>query len=64
VTADFRISWVSRRSGRLNDKKRQVLEMQQKTQARLAETRARLAQGMSDAKKVREDLEYTQKQMR
>jgi biogenesis of lysosome-related organelles complex 1 subunit KXD1 len=41
-----------------------VLELQQKTQARLAKSRARLAQGMADAKKVHEDLEYTTKQMR
>ncbi|KAK3387537.1 hypothetical protein B0H63DRAFT_159348 [Podospora didyma] len=50
-------------SGRLNDKHRQLLEMQAMAQARLAKSRARFAQGLEDAREVRNDLEWTQKKV-
>ncbi|KAK0673489.1 hypothetical protein QBC41DRAFT_126189 [Cercophora samala] len=50
-------------SGHLNAKHRELLELQAKAQARLAKTRARFAQGMEDAREVREDLEWTQRKV-
>jgi hypothetical protein len=37
--------------------------LQAKAQARLAKSRARFAQGMEDAREVRNDLEWTQKKV-
>lgn len=51
------------RSGHLNAKHRELLELQAKAQARLAKSRARFAQGLEDAREVREDLEWTQKKV-
>jgi len=51
------------RSGKLNAKQREIMELQAKTQARLAKTRARFAEGMQDAKEVKRDLEWTQKRV-
>ncbi|KAL2157046.1 hypothetical protein VTH06DRAFT_7525 [Thermothelomyces fergusii] len=50
-------------SGYLNAKHRELLELQAKAQARLAETRARFARGLEDAEEVRNDLEWTQKKI-
>ncbi|KAL2129977.1 hypothetical protein VTI74DRAFT_7046 [Chaetomium olivicolor] len=50
-------------SGHLNAKHRELLELQAKAQARLAKTRARFAQGLEDAREVRNDLEWTQKKV-
>ncbi|EAQ86883.1 hypothetical protein CHGG_08136 [Chaetomium globosum CBS 148.51] len=50
-------------SGHLNAKHRELLELQAKAQARLAKSRARFAQGLEDAREVREDLEWTQKKV-
>jgi hypothetical protein len=51
------------RSGHLNAKQRELLELQAKAQARLAKARARFADGMQDAREVRADLEWTQKKV-
>ena len=51
------------RSGTLNAKHREVLELQKKAQERLAKSRARFAQGLQDAREVRADLEWTQKKV-
>lgn len=51
------------RSGLLNAKHRELLELQAKAQERLARTRARFAQGLEDAREVRNDLEWTQKKV-
>ncbi|EKD17728.1 uncharacterized protein L3040_008085 [Drepanopeziza brunnea f. sp. 'multigermtubi'] len=48
-------------SGLLNAKHRELLELQQLAQQRLARSRARLAEGYQDAKEVKRDLEWTQK---
>jgi len=48
-------------SGKLNAKNREIAELQAKTQARLAKTRARFAEGIQDAKEVKRDLEWSQK---
>jgi len=50
-------------SGHLNAKHRELLDLQAKAQARLAKTRARFAQGLEDAREVRNDLEWTQKKV-
>lgn len=51
------------RSGLLNAKHRELLELQQLAQQRLAKSRARLAEGFQDAKEVKRDLEWTQKRV-
>lgn len=51
------------RSGRLNAKNRELMDLQQQAQARLARTRERFAEGMRDAREVRSDLEWTQKKV-
>lgn len=50
-------------SGLLNAKHREVLELQQLAQQRLAKTRARLTEGYQDAKEVKRNLEWTQKRV-
>lgn len=50
-------------SGHLNAKHRELQELQAKAQARLAKSRARFAQGLEDAREVRNDLEWTQKKV-
>lgn len=51
------------RSGHLNAKQRELVELQAKAQARLAKSRARFAEGLQDARDVRSDLEWTQKKV-
>lgn len=51
------------RSGLLNAKHRELLDLQQLAQQRLARSRARLAEGYQDAKEVKRDLEWTQKRV-
>ena len=60
---NFVADWKTNRSGHLNAKHRELLELQAKAQARLAKTRARFAQGLEDAREVRNDLEWTQKKV-
>ncbi|TAQ90108.1 hypothetical protein B7494_g1570 [Chlorociboria aeruginascens] len=50
-------------SGLLNAKNRELLELQQLAQQRIARSRVRLAEGYSDAKEVKKDLEWTQKRV-
>ncbi|CAL3963272.1 hypothetical protein PZA11_000940 [Diplocarpon coronariae] len=50
-------------SGLLNAKHRELLELQQLAQQRLAKSRARLTEGYQDAKEVKRDLEWTQKRV-
>lgn len=50
-------------SGLLNNKHRELLELQKQAQARLAKSRARFAEGLKDAREVRADLEWTQKKV-
>jgi len=50
-------------SGLLNAKTREVLDLQALAQARLAKMTARFAEGVQDAKEVRQDLEWTQKRV-
>lgn len=52
------------RSGHLNAKHRELLELQKKAQARLAKTRERFQDGLRDAREVREDLEWTEKKIK
>jgi biogenesis of lysosome-related organelles complex 1 subunit KXD1 len=52
-----------RRSGKLNAKQREVMELQAKVQARAARAKARFAEGMQDVKEVKRDLEWTSKRV-
>ena len=51
------------RSGELNAKHRELLELQALAQSRLKGTRANFADGMKAAKEVKRDLEWTQKRV-
>lgn len=59
LSADFRS-----RSGELNAKNREILELQAQARARLAKTRANFAEGMKAAKDVQRDLDWTQKKVK
>lgn len=52
------------RSGELNAKNRELLELQAMAQRRLKGARANVADGMKAAKEVRKDLEWTQKRVK
>lgn len=56
-------SFSGNSSGRLNAKHRELLDLQKQAQARLARSRARFAEGMEDAREVRQNLEWTQKKV-
>ena len=51
------------RSGTLNAKHRELLELQKHAQERLARTRARFQEGLRDAHDVHANLEWTQKKV-
>ena len=51
------------RSGALNAKHRELLELQALAQRRLKGTRANFADGMKAAKEVKKDLDWTQKRV-
>ena len=53
----------SNRSGELNAKTRQLMELQKLAQSRLAGLKADFADGMRTAKEVQRDLEWTQKRV-
>ena len=52
------------RSGVLNAKNRELLELQALAQRRLKSSRANFADGMKAAKEVKKDLEWTQKRVK
>ena len=52
------------RSGELNAKNRELLELQALAQRRLKNSRANFADGMKAAKEVKKDLEWTQKRVK
>lgn len=52
------------RSGALNAKNRELLELQALAQRRLKSSRANFADGMKAAKEVKKDLEWTQKRVK
>jgi hypothetical protein len=56
-------SFAEIRSGKLNAKHRELVDLQKQAQARLAKTRERFHEGMRDAREVRGDLEWTQKKV-
>lgn len=58
---DRTLALQAQTSGLLNAKHRELLELQQLAQQRLARSRARMAEGYQDAKEVKKDLEWTQK---
>ena len=54
---------VTDRSGALNAKHRELMELQALAQSRLASTRANFADGIRAAKEVKRDLDWTQKRV-
>jgi len=50
-------------SGLLNAKHRELADLKELAQQRIAKTRARMAEGYQDAKEVKRDLEWTQKRV-
>ena len=52
------------RSGELNAKHRELLELQALAQRRLKSTRANFADGMKAAQEVKRDLDWTQKRVK
>jgi len=54
---------LQNRSGELNAKTRQLMELQKLAQSRLAGLQADFSQGMKTAKEVQRDLEWTQKRV-
>lgn len=63
IPLDKSVAMQAQTSGLLNDKQRQLLELQQKAQARLAKMHTRFAEGRRDAREVRADLEWSQKKL-
>ncbi|EFX06300.1 hypothetical protein CMQ_6621 [Grosmannia clavigera kw1407] len=63
IPLDMSVAKQAHTSGLLNDKQRQLLELQQKAQARLAKMHTRFAEGRQDAREVRANLEWSQKKL-
>ncbi|KAI1800167.1 hypothetical protein F4811DRAFT_49332 [Daldinia bambusicola] len=63
IPLDRSLARQAQTSGQLNNKHRELLEMQAKAQARLAKSRARFQQGLNDAREVHADLEWTSKKV-
>ncbi|KFH42378.1 Biogenesis of lysosome-related organelles complex 1 subunit-like protein [Hapsidospora chrysogenum ATCC 11550] len=63
IPLDRSMAVQAQTSGKLNAKHRELMELQQQAQARLARTRERFQEGMRDAREVRGDLEWTQKKV-
>ncbi|KAI8962029.1 hypothetical protein F5Y11DRAFT_347849 [Daldinia sp. FL1419] len=63
IPLDRSLARQAQTSGQLNNKHRELLEMQAKAQARLAKSRARFQQGLDDAREVHADLEWTSKKI-
>lgn len=53
----------ARRSGELNAKTRELMQLQALARERLAATQRNFADGMKAAKEVQRDLEWTQKRV-
>jgi biogenesis of lysosome-related organelles complex 1 subunit KXD1 len=53
----------SDRSGTLNAKNRQLMELQARAQQKFAEMQASFAEGIKTARDVQKDLEWTQKKV-
>ncbi|KAI1433476.1 hypothetical protein GGR50DRAFT_503581 [Xylaria sp. CBS 124048] len=63
IPLDRSLATQAQTSGALNAKHRELLELQAKAQARLAQSRARFADGLRDAQEVRTNLEWTSKKL-
>lgn len=63
IPLDRSMAVQAQTSGKLNAKHRELLELREQAQARLARTRERFQEGMRDAREVRGDLEWTQKKV-
>ncbi|KAI2602298.1 hypothetical protein GGR54DRAFT_528760 [Hypoxylon sp. NC1633] len=63
IPLDRSLARQAQTSGKLNNKHRELLEMQAAAQTRLAKSRARFQQGLSDAREVHADLEWTSKKV-
>jgi hypothetical protein len=63
IPLDRSLAVQAQTSGQLNNKHRELLELQAKAQARLAKSRARFQEGVQDAQEVRANLEWTSKKV-
>ncbi|KAK6065889.1 Biogenesis of lysosome-related organelles complex 1 subunit KXD1 [Seiridium cupressi] len=63
IPLDRSLAVQAQTSGQMNNKHRELLELQAKAQARLAKSRARFAEGVQDAQEVRANLEWTSKKV-
>ncbi|KAK8039351.1 hypothetical protein PG993_007762 [Apiospora rasikravindrae] len=63
IPLDRSLATQAQTSGQLNNKHRELLELQAKAQARLAKSRARFQEGVQDAQEVRANLEWTSKKI-
>ncbi|ETS79382.1 hypothetical protein PFICI_09235 [Pestalotiopsis fici W106-1] len=63
IPLDRSLAMQAQTSGQLNNKHRELLELQAKAQARLAKSRARFAEGVQDAQEVHANLEWTSKKV-
>ncbi|KAI0136897.1 hypothetical protein BJ170DRAFT_34854 [Xylariales sp. AK1849] len=63
IPLDRSLAMQAQTSGQLNNKQRELLELQAKAQARLAKSRARFQEGVQDAQEVRANLEWTSKKV-
>lgn len=57
------LTWKLRRSGELNAKTRELMQLQALARERLAATQRNFADGMKAAKEVQRDLDWTQKRV-
>ncbi|ORY56873.1 uncharacterized protein BCR38DRAFT_414194 [Pseudomassariella vexata] len=63
IPLDRSLASQAQTSGQLNNKQRELMELQAKAQARLAKSRARFQEGIQDAQEVRANLEWTSKKV-
>jgi hypothetical protein len=63
TSREISISDNSHRSGLLNAKHRELMDLQQLAQQRIARSKARLAEAYSDSREVKRDLEWSQKRV-
>jgi len=60
---DRTLAMQTQTSGLLNAKHRELMDLQQLAQQRLARSKARLAEAYSDSREVKRDLEWSQKRV-
>ncbi|KPI34780.1 uncharacterized protein AB675_10200 [Cyphellophora attinorum] len=61
IKMDRALARQTQDSGKLNDKERQLRELQDRARARLKSARVKFDEGVEDAKEIRRDLDYCRK---